>query len=105
RLGPPHDEPIDDDLDRVALVLVEGRRLGNVVGLAIDPNADEALLPGRLEDPIALGLAVLDQRAEHEESRLLREREDLVDDLLDRLALDLVAVRAMGMADPGEQQS
>jgi hypothetical protein len=69
RLGTAHDEPIDDDLDRVALVLVERGRLGEVVLLAIDANADEALLPRRLEDPVALGLAVLDERAEHEEAR------------------------------------
>ena len=35
----------------------------------------------------------------------LGQGEDLVDDLLDRLALDLVAVRAVRVADAGEEQS
>ena len=104
RLGVADDEPVDDDLDRVALVLVEGRRLGQVVLLAVDPDPDEALLAGGLEDAVPLGLAVLDERPEDEQPRALRQGEDLVDDLLDRLALDLVAVRAVRVADPGEQE-
>ena len=99
------DEAVDDDLDRVALVLVEGRRVGEVVHLAVDADADEALAAGALEDPIALGLAVLDQRPEDEQPRAFGQRQDLVDDLLDRLALDLAAARrAVRVADPREQQ-
>ena len=105
RVGPADDEPVDDDLDRVALVLVERRRLREVVLLAVDPDADEALLAGALEHPVALGLAILDQRAEDEEPRALRQREHLVDDLAHRLALDLAAaLGAVRMADAGEQQ-
>ena len=106
RLGPADDEAIDDDLDRVALVLVERRRLGQVVLLAVHPDPDEALLAGRLEDPVALGLAVLDERAEDEQPGPLGHRQDLVDDLLDGLALDLAAAGgAVRVADPGEQQA
>ena len=104
RLGVADDVAVDDDLDRVALVLVELRRVGDVDDLAVDPDADEALPPGAVEDPVALGLAVLDQRAEDEQPRALRQRQDLVDDLLDGLALDRVAVRAVRDADPREQQ-
>ena len=95
RLGVADDVAVDDDLDRVALVLVERRRLGQVVHLAVDADADEALPPGALEDPVALGLAVLDERPEDEQPRALGQGEDLVDDLLDGLALDRVAVRAV----------
>src|SRR5450755_799605 len=103
RLGPPDDEAIDDHLDRVPLVFVEAGCVGQVVGLAVDPDPDEALLAGRLEDAIALGLAVLDQRTEDEQAGALGQAQDLVDDLLDRLALDLPATnRAMRMADPGK---
>src|SRR4029079_8308913 len=73
--------------------------------LAVDPDADEALLAGRLEDAVALGLAVLDERAEHEQAGAFRELEDLVDDLLHRLALALVAVGAVRAADAGEEQA
>ncbi len=104
RLGPVDDVAVDDHLDRVALVLVERRRLGQVVLLAVDADADEALLLGGLEHPVALGLAVLDERTEDQQPGPLRQGQDLVDDLLDRLALDLVAVRAVRVADPGEQE-
>ena len=96
---------VHHDLDRVALVLVERRRVREVVLLAVHAHADEALLAGALEDAVALGLAVLDQRAQHEQPRALGHREDLVDDLADSLALDLAAaLRAVRMPDPGEQQ-
>ena len=88
RLGVADDVAVDDDLDRMALVLVELGRVGDVVLLTVDADAHEALPSGGVDDPIALGLAVLDQRAEHEEPRPLRQGEHLVDDLLDALALD-----------------
>ena len=71
--------------------------------LEIDPDPDEALPPGALDDPVALGLAVLDERPEDEQSRALGVSQDLVDDLLDALALDGMAVGAVRDADPGEQ--
>ena len=104
RLGVADDVAVDDDLDRVPLVLVELGRVGDVVLLAVDPHADEALPPGGVDDPIALGLAVLDERPEDQQARALRQRQHLVDDLLDALPLDGVAVRAVRHADPCEQQ-
>ena len=104
RLGVPDDVAVDDDLDRVALVAVERPRVGQVHRLAVDPDPDEALPAGPLEDPVALGLAVLHERAEDDEPGPLGQGEDLVDDLLDRLALDLVAVRAVRVADAREEQ-
>ena len=98
------DVAVDDDLDRVALVLVELGRVGDVDHLAVDPDADEALPAGAVEDAVALGLAVLDQRPQHEQPGAFRQRQHLVDDLLDRLALDRVAVGTVRDADPGEQQ-
>ena len=106
RFGVADDVAVDDDLDGVALVLVElGRRVGDVVHLAVHPDADEALPPGGVDDPVALGLAVLDERAEDEQPGALRQGQHLVDDLLDALALDGVAGRAMRDADPREQQA
>ena len=104
RLRVADDVAVDDDLDRVALVLVERRRVRDVDHLAVDADADEALPPRAVEDAVALGLAVLDERAEDEQAGALRQREHLVDDLLDGLALDRVAVRAVRDADPREQQ-
>ncbi len=105
RLGVAHDVSIHDDVDRVALVLVELGRFREVDHGAVDARAHETLLSGRLEDPVTLGLAVLDQRAEDEQSRSLRQRQHLVDDLLCRLPLDPMTVRAVRDADPREQQA
>ena len=53
-LGPiDHVEAIDDDLDRVALVLVERRRLGEVVLDAVDPDG---ALPRQVVEPDVLEL-------------------------------------------------
>ena len=93
------DEAVDHDLDRVALVLVERGRLREVVLDAVHADADEALLAGTLEDAVALRLAILDERPEHEQPGALGQGQDLVHDLADRLPLDLPsAVRAMGMS-------
>jgi hypothetical protein len=106
RFGVAHDEAVDDDLDRVALVLVELPRLRQVHLLAVDTDAGEALAADLVEDPVALGLAVLDDGAEHEQARPLGQGVDLVDDLLDALARDLAPARgAVRMADAGEQQA
>ena len=106
RLRPPDDEPVDDDLDRVPLVPVERRRLAQVVLLAVHPHPDEPLLAGALEDAVALGLAVLDQRPEDEQPGPLGHRQHLVHHLADGLALDLAAARrAMRVADPREQEA
>ena len=59
--------------------------------------------PSKTRSPF--GLAVLDERAENEQAGALGQRQDLVDDLLDGLALDGVAVGAVRDADPREQQA
>ncbi len=105
RLGVADDVAVDDDLDRVALVLVERRRLGQVVLLAVDPDPHEALLAGRLEDPVALGLAVLDERPEDEQARPLRAGartwSTICWTVWRSISWPYGAVR---VADPGEQQ-
>ena len=83
-VGVMDDEPVDDDLDRMALVLVERPDLVEVEHLAVDADAHEALLARRLEDAVALRLAVADQRTQNEDARPVGQRQDLVDDLLAR---------------------
>ena len=90
----------------MALVLVERRGLGQVVLDAVHADTDEALLAGALEDTVALGLAVLDQRAQDQQAGALRLGQHLVHDLADRLALDLApAVGTVRVADAREQES
>jgi len=54
------DEPVDHDVDHVALVLVERPGLGQVHQLAVDPNAGESLAPDLLVFAVSFRLAVLD---------------------------------------------
>ncbi len=93
-------EPVDDHLDRVLLLLVQGRRRVEGVGLAVDPGPREALGLQLGEHVDVLALATADDGREHLEAAALLEREHPVDDLLGRLPLDRRpaggAVRAPG---------
>ena len=87
------------------LYLSSDDRLVQVLQLPVDADAHEALLPGALEDAVALRLAVLDQRPEHQQPRPLRHGQDAVDDLLHGHARDLAAaVGAVRMPGAREQQ-
>ena len=99
-----HHQPVDDDLHGVALVLVQGGRGIEVELLAIHAHAHEPLPAGTLEHPVALGLAVTDDRPEDEQPAALGHRQDPVHDLGHGHPGDLVAVGAVRMADTGEQQ-
>ena len=98
-------EPVDDDLDRVLLLLVELGRVVERVGLAVDPGPGEALglqLPEQLD---VLALAAADDRRQHLEPLPLLEGQHLVDDLLRRLPLDgRAAGGAVRAAGPGVEQ-
>ena len=99
-------EPVDDHLDRVLLLLLELRRLGQRVDDAVDPDAGEALGLQGAEQVDVLALAGADDRGEHLEAGALLHAEHLVDDLLRRLPGDrLAAVRAVRLAGAGVEQA
>ena len=101
-----HHEAIDDDLDRVLELLVERRRLVERVLLAVHLDPREALVAQLLEELPVLALAVADDRRVDGEPRAVRQREDLLDDRVDRLAGDLPAAdRAVRPADPRVEQA
>src|SRR5690606_3519202 len=84
-------DAIDDELDGVLLLLVELWRLVEAVHRAVGARADEAL-GGELGVEVAeLALPVHDDRREDLEARALAEGEEVVDDLLARAALHLLA--------------
>ncbi len=99
------DEPVDHDLDAVALVLVERGRLIQVHELAVHPDAHEALAPGGGEDALTLRLAVLDERAEDQDAGAVRQGPDAVDDLLHAHARDLTAAAAGSAGWPTRAKS
>ena len=104
-IGLAHGNAVDDDVDRVLVLLVELDVLVEVAQLPVDPDADEAGLLRAGEELLVLALAILDERRHEHDPRPLRERVDLVDHLLDGLALDLAAAdRAMHATDAGEEK-
>ena len=104
-IGLAHGDAVDDDVDRVLVLLVELDVLVEVAQLPVDPDAHEARLLRAGEELLVLALAILDERRHEHDPRPLRKRVDLVDHLLDGLALDLAAAdRAMHATDAGEEE-
>ena len=110
RIGEPlleaglHHQPVDQDVDRVLLLLVERRDLlREVDDLAVDARAQEAL-PRHLGEllPVLALLAPHVGRVE-QQARALGQRRQPVDHLLHGLRPDLLAAgRAVRNADRGE---
>ncbi len=112
RVGEPplrgglHRQAVDDDLDGVLLLLVEGGWLVEGVGLAVDPGPREALRLELPEELDVLALATPDDRRQHLEAGALLEGHHPVDDLLRRLPLDRgPAGGAVGTSGAGVEQS
>ena len=100
-----HHEPVDDDLDRVLLLLVEVDLLAQFDRLAVHADAREALLADLLEELRVLALAAANDGREQLDARAFRQLHHLVDDLLARLRADLAsAVVAMRVTDAREEQ-
>ena len=87
------------------VLLVQGRRIGELDDLAVHPGPAEALGGQLPEDLDVLPLAAADHRREHLEPGALRQRHQPVDDLLRRLPADrLAADRAVRPAGARVQQ-
>jgi hypothetical protein len=101
RVGQPaapgrlHGEAVDDDFDRVLLLLLQRRRLGERDDLAVDPGAAVALGLQLAEELGVLALAPAHHGGEDLEADALGHLEDPVDDLLRRL-------RAIGLPHLGQ---
>ena len=101
-----HAEPVDDDLDRVLGVLREPRHRVDLVHLAVDAHADEALGAELDEEVELLALPVDDDRREDHQLRVLGQRERRVDHLRDRHRGELLLrmIGAVRIADPRVEQ-
>ena len=85
------DQPVDDDLDVVLLVLLEVDVFREVIEVPVRAHTDIARSARVLEHLRVLALAPAHDGGQHLNPRPLREGENLVDDLVDRLLADLLA--------------
>ncbi len=83
--------PVDDDLDRMLLQLLEALHLIQSHDHPVDADAREAGLARLVEELAELSLAMLDLRREEGDLGLGRQREELVHDLGGRARGDLAA--------------
>ena len=101
-----HDDAVHHHVDVVLVFLVELGRLGDLVELAVDLDALEALLLQLGQLLAVLALAPAHDRRQQVEARALRQRQHAVDHLRHGLALDRQAGgRRIGHADAREQQA
>ena len=97
---------VDEDLDRVLAVLLERDVVLEVVEGAVDADPEEALLAQALEQALVLALAALDHGGQDADLGPGGVLGDAGQDLLRRLGRDdPAAARAVGRADPGEEQA
>ena len=101
-----HDEAVHHHVDVVLELLVELRRVGDLVEGAVDLDALEALLLQLGELLAVLALAAAHDRRQQIEPRALGQRQHAVDHLRHGLALDRQPRRRrVGHADAREQQA
>ena len=102
----PDDDAVHHHVDVVLVFLVELGRLADLIELAVDLDALEALLLQLGQLLAVLALAPAHDRGQQIEPRPLRQRQHAVHHLRDRLALDRqTGGRRVGHADAREQQA
>ena len=101
-----NDDAVDHDLNVVLAVFIERDRLREVIDAAVHAHAHIPAAAGIVEHLLVLAFARTDDRRKDLHARRLRQRRDLIDDLVDRLAADLLAaLRAVRHADTRPQQT
>jgi hypothetical protein len=87
-----HAQPVDHCLDRVLRVLLQPRGGVEIVHLAVDTGAREALRAQLVEQLGLLAAARRDDRRKHHQARVLGKPQHMVDHLRDRLGFERQAV-------------
>ena len=112
RVGQPaldaatHNQPIDNDVDRMVLPAIERDVLLERPELSIDPGLGESPPSQRRQLLLELAFPAANNRRQHVQALVLRVQHHHVDDALERLAGDrLPAIRAVRYADVGEEET
>ena len=100
-------QPVDHDFERVLAVLREMRHGVDLVYLAIDAHAHETFGAQLEEKLLLLTFAVDDRRRENHQLGFFGQHQRRVDHLRDRHGRELLlgVIRAIGLADPREEQA
>ena len=102
----PDDEPVHDDLDGVLFVLLQLDLLVQLVEVSVHPDTDIAGALGVLKHLGVLALFAPDHRSHHLDPGPLRQRQHLIDDLVNGLLADLLAAAGtVGCTRSGPQQT
>ena len=80
--GSPHNKAIDHHLNAVSLLLVEFRRVVEVVQRSVDTDTAEARLPRGVEEGLPFTLPVAKHWTEHEKACPVRELQDLINNVI-----------------------
>lgn len=102
----PHNQAVDHDFDGVLFLLVQSRRIAQLIHLPVDAHADKAAFLQVFQELGVFALAPAHQRRHQGQARSLGQRENLVDHLVDRLLADFsAAFGTMRHAHPGVEQA
>ena len=100
------DEAIDDDVDVVALVLVQGDFVGQVPDLAVHLHPHVALAAKPAQLLLELALLAAHDGGQERDGRASGQRQELLQHGVDRLRSDLAAaLEAVGRADAGVEET
>ena len=100
------DQAVDDDVDGMLLVLIQGNIVGQEIDFAVDADADIAVLDQFGQKFLMGPLAAVDDRGHDHDLFAFAEGHDSIGHLLDSLLADgLAAFRAIRFADAGIEQA
>ena len=100
------DQTVDDDLDIMLLVFFELEFFGQIIDDAIHAHADKATLARSIKLLLVLALAAAHDRCQHLNAAALRQRQNLIHDLVHGLLADLPAAdRAVRHTDARVHQT
>ena len=101
-----NNQPVDDHVDRVLLILVQGNIVRQQIYLSVDADADIAVPHQAGQHLLMRSLAAVDDGSHDHDLFPRAESHDGVGHLLDRLLADrLSALRAVGVAYAGVEQA
>ena len=100
------DQAVDDDVDSVLFIFIQGDIVGQEIDFAVDADADIAIFDQPGQELLMSPLSPVDDRRHDHDLLAFAEGHNGIGHLLDGLLTDgLTAFRAVGLADTGVEQA